>query len=167
VSAPLDHDLTITGEVAADLFASTSGTDADFVVKLIDVYPENAQKNVWDAEAGPEPGAYARSMNGYELPIAMEIRRGRYNKSYEHPQPLAANAPVEWNIPLRDHDHVFLKGHRLMVQVQSTWFPLFDRNPQRFVPSIYQATEADFVKATQRVYSSPSLPSHLVLPVVP
>jgi uncharacterized protein len=167
VSAPLDHDLTITGEVAADLFASTSGTDADFVVKLIDVYPENAQKNAWDAEAGPEPGAYARSMNGYELPIAMEIRRGRYNKSYEHPQPLAANAPVEWNIPLRDHDHVFLKGHRLMVQVQSTWFPLFDRNPQRFVPSIYQATEADFVKATQRVYSSPSLPSHLVLPVVP
>lgn len=167
VSAPLGHDLTITGEVAADIFASTSGTDADFIVKLIDVYPENAQANSWNADAGPAPGAYARSMNGYELPIAMEIRRGRYNSSYEHPQPLVANTPVEWKIPLRDHDHVFLKGHRLMVQVQSTWFPLIDRNPQRFVPSIYQATAADYVGATQRVYSSPSRPSHLVLPVVP
>jgi putative CocE/NonD family hydrolase len=167
VSAPLDHDLTLTGEIAADLFVSTSGTDADFVVKLIDVYPENIQKNAWDPEDGPEPGAYARSMNGYELPIAMEIHRGRYNRSYEHPQPLTPNAPVEWKIPLRDHDYVFLKGHRLMAQVQSTWFPLFDRNPQRFVPSIYWATEADFIKATQRVYCSPSLPSHLVLPVMP
>jgi predicted acyl esterase len=106
-------------------------------------------------------------MNGYELPIAMEVRRGRYLASYEHPRPLAANTPVEWKIPLRDHDHVFLKGHRLMVQVQSTWFPVIDRNPQRFVPSIYQAKAADFVKATQRVYTSPSLPSHLVLPIVP
>ncbi len=167
VSAALDHDLTITGEVAADIFASTSGTDADFVVKLIDVYPESAQPNAWDADAGPAAGVYARSLNGYELPIAMEIRRGRYNSSYEHPHPLPANTPVEWKIPLRDHDHVFLKGHRLMVQVQSTWFPVIDRNPQRFVPSIYQATAADYVGATQRVYSSPSRPSHLVLPVVP
>jgi putative CocE/NonD family hydrolase len=167
VSAPLDHDLTITGEVAADIFASTSGTDADFVVKLIDVYPENAQPNAWDPDAGPEAGAFARSMNGYELPIAMEVRRGRYLASYEHPRPLAANTPIEWNIPLRDHDHVFLKGHRLMVQVQSTWFPVIDRNPQRFVPSIYQAKAADFIKATQRIYTSPSLPSHLVLPIVP
>ena len=167
VSAPLDHDVTITGEVAADIFASTSGTDADFVVKLIDEYPENAQANPWDADNGPAPRAYAQSMNGYELPIAMEIRRGRYNSSYEHPRPLVPNTPIEWRIPLRDRDHVFLKGHRLMVQVQSTWFPLIDRNPQRFVPSIYQATASDFVKATQRVYSTPSLPSHLVLPVVP
>jgi putative CocE/NonD family hydrolase len=167
VSAPLDHDLTITGEVAADLFASTSGTDADFVVKLIDAYPENAQNNAWDPDDGPEPGAYARSMNGYELPIAMEIRRGRYNTNYEHPQPLASNAPVEWKIPLRDHDHVFLKGHRLVVQLQSTWFPVFDRNPQRFVPSIYQARDADFITATQRVYCSSSLPSHLLLRVMP
>ena len=167
VSAPLDHDVTITGQVAADIFASTSGTDADFVVKLIDEYPENAQANAWDADNGPAPRAYAQSMNGYELPIAMEIRRGRYNSSYEHPRPLVPNTPIEWRIPLRDRDHVFLKGHRLIVQVQSTWFPLIDRNPQRFVPSIYQATASDFVKATQRVYSTPSLPSHLVLPVVP
>jgi putative CocE/NonD family hydrolase len=167
VSAPLERDLAITGEVAADLFASTSGTDADFVIKLIDVYPEDAQPNAWSAEAGPRPGAYAQSLNGYELPIAMEVRRGRYNVSYEHPEPLAPNTPVEWKIPLRDHDHVFLKGHRLMVQVQSSWFPVIDRNPQRFVPSIYQAAAADFVKATQRVYCTTSLPSRIVLPVVP
>src|SRR5437773_416546 len=167
VSAPLEHDLTITGEVAADLFASTSGSDADFVVKLIDVYPENAQPNGWDPDAGPAPGEYARSMNGYELPIAMEVRRGRYNQTFEHPRALPANKPVEWRIPLRDHDHVFLKGHRLMVQVQSTWFPLIDRNPQKFVPSIYQATAADYVKATHRLYCSAALPSHIVLPVVP
>ena len=167
VSAPLDHDLTVTGEVSAALFASTSGTDADFIIKLIDVYPEDAQPNAWDPEAGPVPGQYARSMNGYQLPIAMEVRRGRYLTSYERPQPLVRNTPREWTIPLRDRDHVFLKGHRLMVQVQSTWFPLIDRNPQKFVPSIYQATAADFVKATQRVYSTPALPSHIVLPVVP
>jgi putative CocE/NonD family hydrolase len=166
-SAPLERDLTITGEVAADLFASTSGTDADFIVKLIDVYPENAQKNAWDPEAGPQPLQYARSVNGYQLPIAMEIRRGRYNTSYEHPQALTSNKPVEWKIPLRDRDHVFLKGHRLMVQVQSTWFPLIDRNPQKFVPSIYAAKASDFVKATQRVYSTPAMASHIVLPVVP
>ncbi|MDB4910342.1 MAG: X-Pro dipeptidyl-peptidase [Gemmatimonadetes bacterium] len=167
VSAPLDHDLTITGEVAADLFASTSGTDADFIVKLIDVYPENATPNAWDEDTGPAPGQYARSVNGYELPVAMEVRRGRYNTSYEHPRALVAGAPEEWKIPLRDRDYVFLEGHRLMVQVQSTWFPLIDRNPQKFVPSIYKATAADFTKATQRVYSSPGRPSHIVLPVMP
>jgi predicted acyl esterase len=149
------------------LFASTSGTDSDFIVKLIDVYPENAQKNQWDANAGPKPGEFAQSLNGYELPIAMEVRRGRYNKSYEKPQALAPNQPSEWRIPLRDHDHVFLKGHRIMVQVQSTWFPVIDRNPQKFVPSIYKATAADYVPATQRVYCSPRMPSHIVLPVVP
>ncbi|HEU5415462.1 MAG TPA: CocE/NonD family hydrolase C-terminal non-catalytic domain-containing protein, partial [Candidatus Angelobacter sp.] len=142
-------------------------TDSDFIVKLIDVYPENAQKNTWDADAGPKPGEYAQSLNGYELPIAMEVRRGRYNKSYEHPQPLRPNQPEEWQIPLRDHDHVFLKGHRIMVQVQSTWFPVIDRNPQKFVPSIYQATTADYVTATQRVYCSSGMASHIVLPVMP
>ncbi|HEY3026006.1 MAG TPA: CocE/NonD family hydrolase [Pyrinomonadaceae bacterium] len=166
VSAVLKEDLTITGEVAAQLFASTSGTDADFIIKLIDVYPEDAEKNVWDPDAGPKAGEYAQSLNGYELPIAMEVRRGRYLRSYEQARPLAANIPIEWSIPLRDRDHVFLKGHRLMVQVQSTWFPLIDRNPQRFVPSIYRARATDFIKATQRVYCSASLPSRVVLPVV-
>ena len=167
VSAPLDRDITITGPLAAKLFASTSGTDSDFVVKLIDVFPENVQKNDWNADKGPKPGQYAESLNGYELPIAMEVRRGRYLVSYERPHALVPNRPVEWNIPLRDHDHVFLKAHRIMVQVQSTWFPLIDRNPQKFVPSIYQALESDFARATQRVYSSPNMPSYLELPVMP
>jgi putative CocE/NonD family hydrolase len=162
VSAPLDHDVTITGPVSAELLASTSGTDADFVVKLIDKYPEDVQQPAWDPNAGPKPGEYARSMNGYELPIAMEVRRGRYLTDYEHPHALVAGTPTKWPFPLRDHDHVFLKGHRIMVQVQSTWFPVIDRNPQTFVPSIYQAKAGDFVKATQRVYGS----SHVVLPVV-
>ena len=135
-------------------------------MKLSDVYPENAQPNPWDADAGPAPGAYARSLNGYELPIAMEVRRGRFNVSFETPHPLVANAPTEWTIPLREHDHVFLKGHRIAVQVQSTWFPLIDRNPQKFVPNIYEAKASDFVKATQRVYGSAALPSHIVLPIV-
>ncbi|MBV8496293.1 MAG: CocE/NonD family hydrolase [Gammaproteobacteria bacterium] len=167
VSAPLERDVTITGPLAARLFASTSGTDSDFVVKLIDVYPENTQQNEWKAADGPKPRQYAESPNGYELPVAMEVRRGRYRSSYERPAPLAPGKPLEWNIPLRDHDHVFLKGHRIMVQIQSTWFPLIDRNPQKFLPSIYQAREADFTPATQRVYSTPKLPSYLELPIMP
>ena len=167
VSEPLDHDLTVTGPLAANLFASTSGTDSDFIVKLIDVYPQDTQKNSWNPDDGPKPGQYAQSLNGYELPIAMEVRRGRYLTSFEKPSPLAPNKPTEWNVPLRDHDHVFLKGHRIMVQIQSTWFPVIDRNPQKFVPSIYQASASDFIPATQRIYCSPDLPSHLVLPVMP
>lgn len=167
VSEPLTGDLTVTGPLAVDLFASTSGTDSDFVVKLIDVFPENAQANPWKPDEGPKPGQYAESLNGYELPVAMEVRRGRYLTSYEHPQALVPNKPVEWHIPLRDHDYVFLKGHRLMVQIQSTWFPVIDRNPQEFVPSIYRARASDFIRATERIYCSPSLPSHLVLPVMP
>ena len=167
VSQPLDRDLTVTGPLAAHLFASTSGTDSDFVVKLIDVYPENAQKNAWPTEEGPKPGQYAQSLNGYELPIAMEVRRGRYLVSYEKPHALTPNVPAEWTIPLRDHDHVFLRGHRIMVQVQSTWFPVIDRNPQKFVPSIYRAAASDFVTATERIYCSPAMPSYLLLPVMP
>jgi uncharacterized protein len=166
-SAPLDHDLVVTGALSAQLFAATSGTDSDFVVKLIDVYPEDAQKPDWNPEQGPKPGEYGRSVNGYELPVAMEVRRGRYLQSLEQPHPLVANQPTKWDVPLRDHDYVFLKGHGIMVQVQSTWFPVIDRNPQKFVPSIYKAQASDFTPATQRVDSSPELPSHLVLPVMP
>jgi len=166
-TGPLDHDVTITGELSAELFASTSGTDSDFIVKLIDVYGENATANKWNEEAGPAPGEYAQSLNGYQLPIAMEVRRGRYLKSYEKPEPLPPNQPVAWNIPLRNHDHVFLKGHRIMVQIQSTWFPLIDRNPQTFNSSIYLAKASDFRPATQRVYCSRTMPSHITLPLRP
>ncbi len=166
VTSPLDRDVTITGPIAANLFASTSGTDSDFIVKLIDVFPEKAEKDPW-GENGPKPGEYAQSLNGYELPIAMEVRRGRYNKSYSHPEALVPDQPTQFAIPLRDHDHVFLKGHRIMVQVQSTWFPVIDRNPQKFVPSIYRATASDYVSATQKVYCSANLPSHIALSVMP
>jgi putative CocE/NonD family hydrolase len=166
VSAALDKDLVMTGELAAKLYASTSGTDSDFVVKVIDVFPDNAQSPGWKEDAGPDPAQYAKSLNGYQLPVAMEVRRGRYLKSFEKPEPLKPNVAELWDIPLRDRDHVFRKGHRIMVQVQSTWFPLIDRNPQKYVPSIYQAAEQDFVQATQRIYCTPAMPSHIVLPVI-
>jgi putative CocE/NonD family hydrolase len=166
VSAPLEKDLVVTGKLEATLFASTSGTDSDFVVKLIDVFPEDAQDAAWKVNEGPAQGQYSKSLNGYQLPIAMEVRRGRYLKSSEKPEPLQSGVPVLWNIPLRDRDHVFRKGHRIMVQVQSTWFPLIDRNTQKYVPTIYQAAREDFVEATQRVYCTPTMPSHVVLPVI-
>lgn len=157
-SAPLDADLTVTGSVLAELAAATSGTDSDFVVKLIDVYPEDAAK----PPEHPKPGDYAKSLNGYQLPIAMDVRRGRFLASDTTPQALVPNKVTRWDVPLREHDHVFLKGHRIMVQVQSSWFPVIDRNPQSFVPNIARATPADFVKATQQVCAG----SKIVLPVV-
>jgi len=121
------------------------------------------------AQASPTaaaPGDYAKSLNGYQLPIAMEMRRGRWLKSYERPAPLVPNRAAAWPVPLRDHDHVFPKGHRIMVPVQSSWFPAIDRNPQTFVPNIYAARAGDFRKATQRVYSTPAMASRILLPVV-
>ena len=96
----------------------------------------------------------------------MEVRRGRYLVSNEHPHPLVAGTPIEWTVPLRDHDHVFLKGHRIMVQVQSTWFPAIDRNPQKFVPNIFEARDSDFQAARQQVYRSPDHPSALSMQVM-
>ena len=167
VSAPLVENLIVTGPVAAEIFASTSGTDSDFIVKLIDVGAENEQAPAWSEEEGPQPGQFAQSPNGYELPIAMEVRRGRYLDNFEHPARLTPNKPRRWDIPLRDRDHVFLKGHRIMVQVQSTWFPVIDRNPQTFVPNIAKARAEDYVAATQKVYSGPDMPSRIILSVVP
>ncbi|HEY2464746.1 MAG TPA: CocE/NonD family hydrolase [Steroidobacteraceae bacterium] len=167
VSAPLAENLVVTGPVSAEIFASTSGTDSDFVVKLIDVIPDNEQAPSWSEERGPSPGQFARSPNGYELPIAMEVRRGRYLDSFEHPRQLTPNKPRRWDVPLRDRDHVFLKGHRIMVQVQSSWFPVIDRNPQTYVPNIAKAPASAFVAATQKVYSAPEMPSRIILSVVP
>jgi putative CocE/NonD family hydrolase len=166
VSAPLSEDLVIAGAVAAELFASTSGSDADFVVKLIDVSPDNDQEPPWNEGVGPTPGQYQTSTNGYELPIAMEVRRGRYLESFEHPHALTPNKPRRWDIPLRDRDHVFLKGHRVKVQIQSTWFPVIDRNPQTFVPNIAKASAAAYVAATQKIYTSPDMASRIILPVI-
>ena len=166
VSAPLIQDLVIAGPVAAELFASTSGTDCDFVVKLIDVNPDNDEQPPWNEQVGALPGQFATSMNGYQLPIAMEVRRGRYLDSFEHPHALTPNKPRRWDISLRDRDHVFLKGHRVMVQIQSTWFPLIDRNPQTFVPNIAKASAAAYVAATQKIYASADMPSRIILTTV-
>lgn len=159
VSAPLDKDMTVTGSYAATLMASTSGTDSDFVVKLIDVLPDDFEK--FDAETA-KPGDYARTLNGYQLPVAMEVRRGRFLTSNTNPRPLAPGKIVAWQVPLREHDHVFKKGHRIMVQVQSSWFPMIDRNPQTFVANIARAKPGDYVKATQRVCAG----SKVTLPVM-
>ena len=159
VSEPLKADLTVTGTLAATLLASTSGTDSDFVVKLIDVLPYDTDQT---DPATMKPGDYARTLNGYQLPIAMEVRRGRFLASDTAPQPLVPGKVTTWDVPLREHDHVFLKGHRLMVQIQSSWFPVIDRNPQTFVPNIARAKAADYVKATQKVCAG----SKVVLPVM-
>jgi predicted acyl esterase len=128
----LKEDLTVTGKIMAHLCASTSATDADWIVKLIDVYPAFDQDE--------------RSMSGYQLPVAMEVFRGRFRKSFANPSPLTPNKPEEFVIDLHDINHTFRKGHRIMIQVQSTWFPVIDRNPQKFVPNIFEAKDSDYIK---------------------
>ena len=149
----LQDDVTIAGDVTAKLFASTTGTDSDWVVKLIDVYPQKVDSD-W-------------RLSGYELMIADEIFRGRYRKSYQTPEPLVAGEITPYAIDLHTADHVFKKGHRIMVQVQSTWFPLYDRNPQKFVPNIFEAKEADYQKAIQKIYRTSQYPSSVEVSVVP
>jgi hypothetical protein len=151
-SAPLEADLSIAGEITAHLFASTTGSDADWIVKLIDVYPEQYPQN-WD-------------LAGYELMVSNEVFRGRYRRSFEKPQAITPGAVLEYAFSLHTQNYTFLKGHRLMVQVQSTWFPIIDRNPQTFVPNIFQATPADFRAATHHIHRSARYPSHLAIPVV-
>ena len=141
----LDHDVTVTGDVMADLFASTTGSDADWVVKLIDVYPDDAPAR----------------MAGYQLMIVDEIFRGRYGKSFERPEALAPGKVTEFKWSLHGADHTFLKGHKMMVEVQSSWFPLYDRNPQTFVPNIMTAPASAYKAETQTIYGSAQYPSHL------
>jgi len=150
---PLKNDIKMAGDIVAQIFASSSGSDSDWVAKLIDVYPE----------AYPQDPHLA----GYELMIADEILRGRFRNSFEHPAAIAPGAITPYTIDLHTNDHAFLKGHRIMVQIQSTWFPLYDVNPQTFVENIFSARASDYQKATQKVYRSPSAASHIVLPAVP
>ncbi|OFW05887.1 MAG: glutaryl-7-ACA acylase [Acidobacteria bacterium RIFCSPLOWO2_02_FULL_67_36] len=152
VSDVLAAPVKISGQPMANLIASTSGTDADWVVKLIDVYPD---------EVAGQP-----SMGGFQLMVAGDIFRGRYRESLETPQPIASDEPLLYRFALPTANHVFLPGHRLMVQVQSTWFPLYDRNPQTFVPNIFLAKPGDFRKAVQRVYHAPGQASFVELPLV-
>jgi putative CocE/NonD family hydrolase len=152
VTAPLDKPLQIAGMPVVNLFASTSGTDSDWVVKLIDVYPEVVPSQV--------------ELGGYELSVAMDIFRGRYRDSFAKPTAIPANQVQKYRFTLPTTNHVFLPGHRIMVQVQSSWFPLYDRNPQTFVPNIFFAKPADYVKATQRVFHAGASASNIELPVV-
>jgi uncharacterized protein len=149
----LTEDMTVAGSVTAKLFASTTGSDADWIVKLIDVYPEKYPDD-W-------------KLSGYELMIADEVFRGRFRKSFEKPEPITPDAITPFNIDLHTANHVFKKGHRIMVQVQSTWFPIIDRNPQKYVPNIFEAKESDYQKETQRIYRSKEYPSGVALSLVP
>ena len=149
---PLTSPLVVAGDIVAHLFASTSGTDSDWMVKLIDVYPEKGEKDP--------------PMNGFQLMIANEVLRARFRNSFEKPEPVPAGQVTAYNIDLHSTNHAFLAGHRVMVEVQSTWFPLIDRNPQKFVPNIFMAAEADYQKAEQRVYRSRAYPSSVELPIV-
>jgi hypothetical protein len=151
-TATLDRNVSIAGEVVAHLFAATTGSDADWIVKLIDVYPEHYPEN-WD-------------LAGYQLMVSSEVFRGRYRTSFERPAPITPDAVLEYSFSLHTQNYSFLKGHRMMVQVQSTWFPIIDRNPQVFVPNIFEAKEADFRSATHRIYRSARYPSHVSVPVV-
>ncbi|MBL8961534.1 MAG: CocE/NonD family hydrolase [Gemmatimonadetes bacterium] len=148
----LTEDLTIAGDISVTLHAATTGSDADWVVKLIDVYPDTGM-------ADPK-------MNGYQFMVANEVFRGRYRKSFSKPEPIVPNKVTDFTVDLHTQAYTFKKGHRVMVHVQSTWFPVIDRNPQKFVPNIFEARESDFVAATHRVYRSKQFPSKIVLPVV-
>jgi len=151
VTEPLTDDVTITGNAIAELFASTSGTDADWIVKLIDAYPDIH-------EADPK-------MSGYQLMVSGDVFRARFRNSFERPEPLAPNVVTQYRIGLHGQDYQFKRGHRIMVQMQSTWFPVIDRNPQTFVPNIFEAKVEDFRKATHRVYRAAGRASHVSLPV--
>jgi hypothetical protein len=152
-TAPLTEPLRLSGRPEVHLFASTSGTDSDWAVKLIDVYP----------------GTYVAdpSMGGYELPIALDIFRGRYRTSFEHPEAITPDQALLYQFALPMVNHIFEPGHRIMVQVQSTLFPAYDRNPQTFVPNIFNAQPSDYQKATQRIWHTPDAASSIILPVVP
>lgn len=149
----LTQDVTLAGQVTAKLFASTTGTDSDWIVKLIDVYPQKYPDD-W-------------KLSGYELMISDEIFRGRYHNSFEKSEALKPGEVTPFTIDLHTADHVFKKGHRIMVQVQSTWFPVYDRNPQKFVPNIFEAKESDYQKATQHIYRSKQYPSSVDIMTLP
>jgi uncharacterized protein len=148
----LTAPVKISGEPIVNIIASTSGTDSDWVVKVIDLYPDEVASD--------------KKMGGYQLMVSADILRGRYRESFETPRPLKANEPLKYRWALPTANHVFLPGHRIMVQIQSSWFPLYDRNPQTFVPSIFWTQPGEYRKATQRVYHAPGQPSSIELPLV-
>lgn len=153
----LTSDMTVAGPIPVSIFVSTSGTDSDYIVKVIDVYPDDAPDN--------DPNPANVHMGGYQMMVRGEPFRARYRASYSRPEAMQPNRVTKIDFTMPDINHTFLKGHRIMVQIQSTWFPLVDRNPQKFV-NIYEATESDFQRATERVYHSPKLSSAVRLFVI-
>ena len=158
-SEALDHDMSILGPLNASLWVSTSGTDSDWVVKLIDVYPDNTP------DPAPNPGRV--TMGGYEQLVRANAMRARFRTSFERPQAMIPGQPTKLDFEMNDIDHAFRTGHRIMVQIQSTWFPIMDRNTQTFVPNIELARDGDFRKAIERVYHTPSMPSQIKVLVRP
>jgi putative CocE/NonD family hydrolase len=152
VTEPLTEDILVAGDIAARLTASTTGQDADWAVKLIDVFPDSMPEN-WQ-------------LGGYQLMVAHEIMRGRYRKSFSKPEPLPSNVPLAFTVDLHQQSHTFRKGHRIMVQVQSTWFPVYDRNPQTWVPNIFRARASDFKAQTHRIWHTPKNPSRIEVQVI-
>ena len=157
-SEPLETDVTAAGELFADLYVTTTGTDADFIVKLIDVYPG-------DAECALPEGDCSVPMGGFQQMVRGEVMRAKFRNSFETPEPMEPGQITQVTFDMQDVAHTFKKGHKIMVQIQSTWFPMVDRNPQQFL-DIYHASEDDYQKATHRVYFSPEHPSHLKLDVL-
>jgi putative CocE/NonD family hydrolase len=155
---PLAQDLTVAGPIQVELHVATSGTDADWIVKLIDVYPDDTPD--------PTPNPRGVRLGGYQQLVRGDVMRGKFRGSFEKPEPFVPDRPTLVKFALPDSYHTFRSGHRLMVQVQSSWFPLIDRNPQSFV-DIYSARPADFRKATQRVYRTKELASRIVPLVLP
>ncbi len=153
-SKPLKKDLTIAGPIDADIFVSTTGTDADWVVKLVDVFPDTAKD--------PQPNPDKVKMGGFEMLIRGDIFRGKFRKGYDNPQPFTPGKVEEVSFQMQDVFHTFLKGHKIMAQIQSSWFPLFDRNPQTFT-DIYNASPKDFVKAYNSIYHSVKYPSRVTV----
>lgn len=162
---PLGHSVTIAGDIAADLFVSTSGTDSDWIVKVIDVYPDNAPDNPEEAGKNPDYEQRVR-MAGYEMLLSGEIIRGKFRHGLSTPEPMRPNAVTRIRLQLPSRLHTFLPGHRIMVQIQSSWFPLYDRNPQVFT-HIASAPASDFRPALERVYRSSEYPSHVAFDVIP
>lgn len=157
-TAPLNKSVHIMGQPMVDLFAATSGTDSDWVVKLIDVYPNTTSEGISQGAPGSE-------LTGAEIPIGIEIFRGRYVHGFDKPQPLVPGQVEEFRWGLPHVDHVFQPGHKIMVQVQSSLFPLYDRNPQTFVENIFNAKTGDYLKATQSIYRTLDHPSAVILPI--
>jgi putative CocE/NonD family hydrolase len=156
---PLTEEVTIAGPITPSLLISSTGSDSDFIVKLIDVFPDDFMAGR-DGNAGRDGADQGARLGGYQMLVRGDVMRARFRKSFEKPEPLVAGQVTPVEFKLQDAYHTFQRGHRIMVQIQSTWFPLVDRNPQKFV-DISKATEADFQKATQRVYRSSRHGSHL------